>query len=321
MTRMRVGWGIVGAWMSMSTCGILAGCGGASGRGTDGAPLVDAGPSEAGKSQLPGDAATDRTAPATTGNDGTGPAGSDASTGEAPPDSGGTQPTGDAGRAIPGDVPDGSDSLLDASGSSDASRFITGVVQFNPTSCTGFGASSLPGIVEGPPVGGGSAKGSTDVVSLGSGGSIVVTFAPNAIVDGPGPDFIVFENPFWVGGNSDDVYAEPGEVSASDDGETWMTFPCTPALDAAAPYGTGVVPPYGACAGSGVVYSTPENGISPFDPSTAGGNAYDLADIGVTHARFVRIVDRTEEVCPEAGGPTTNGFDLDAIAIINAELP
>jgi hypothetical protein len=149
----------------------------------------------------------------------------------------------------------------------------------------------------------------------------VVTFAPNAIVDGPGPDFIVFENPFRVGGNPNNVFAEPGEVSVSDDGQTWVPFPCTPTYDASAPYGTGTVPPYGACAGWGVVYSAPDNGISPFDPTTAGGNAYDLADIGVAHARFVKIVDRTAEACPDAGGPTTNGFDLDAIAIINAALP
>jgi hypothetical protein len=203
------------------------------------------------------------------------------------------------------------------------SRFVTGVVQFSPTDCSGFGAASLPGIVEGPPVGGGSDHGSLDVVSLGSGGSIEVTFAPNAIVDGPGPDFIVFENPFWIAGNQNDVYAEPGEVSVSDDGKTWVPFPCNPTFDPGASDGTGTAPPYGACAGWGVVYSTPQNGISPFDPAKAGGNAYDLADVGVKHARFVKIVDRTDEACPEAGAqkPNTNGFDLDAIAIVNAELP
>jgi len=207
--------------------------------------------------------------------------------------------------------------------SSAPSRFITGVVQFSPTDCTGFGAASLPGIVEGPPVGGGSDHGSLDVVSLGSGGSIEVTFAPNAIVDGPGPDFIVFENPFWIAGNSNDPYAEPGEVSVSDDGKTWVPFLCNPTFDPGASDGTGTAPPYGACGGWGVVYSTPQNGISPFDPSKAGGNAYDLATIGVKHARFVKIVDRTDEVCPDAGAqkPNTNGFDLDAIAILNAELP
>ena len=58
------------------------------------------------------------------------------------------------------------------------------------------------------------------------------------------------------------------------------------------------------------------------DPSVAGGLALDLATVGVTHARYVKIVDQTHEACPEAGpGPTTNGFDLDAVAIVNAELP
>ena len=48
-----------------------------------------------------------------------------------------------------------------------ADRFVTGVVSFSPTECAGFGAASMPGIVEGPPVGGGTSRGSTDVVSLG----------------------------------------------------------------------------------------------------------------------------------------------------------
>lgn len=223
----------------------------------------------------------------------------------------------DAGHALP---VDGSYDLGDSSLPTD--RFVTAVVSFTPTECTGFGRASMPGIVEGPPVGGGSERGSTDVVSLGSGGSIVLSFAPNAIVDGPGPDFIVFENPFWIGGDSSNVYAEPGEVSVSDDGTTWQTFPCNPTLTSA-PDGTGTAPPYGACAGWHVVHSTPTNGISPVDPATAGGDAFDLADLGVTHARYVRIVDRTAESCPEAGPdtPDTNGFDLDAIAIVNAEQP
>jgi hypothetical protein len=181
----------------------------------------------------------------------------------------------------------------------------------------------MPGIVEGPPVGGGSDEGSTNVVSLGSGGSIVVSFAPNAIIDGPGPDFIVFENPFWISGNSSDVYAEPGEVSVSDDGTNWTPFPCAPTADPQSSDGTGVAPPYPAtCGGWQVVYSEPGNGISPVDPSAAGGLALDLATIGVTHAQYVKIVDKTQEACPEGGaGPITNGFDLDAIAIVNAELP
>jgi hypothetical protein len=191
-----------------------------------------------------------------------------------------------------------------------ADRFVTGVASFTPGPCAGFGQSKMPGIVEGPPKGGGATQGSLDVVSLGVGGEIVLSFAPNAIVDGPGVDFIVFENPFDIGGNPDDPYAEPGEVSVSDDGTTWATYPCT-----ATSY------PYGECAGWHPVYSAPGNGISPVDPSTAGGDPFDLADVGLSEARFVRIRDVSGEVCPDAGGPTADGFDLDAISIVNALMP
>lgn len=252
------------------------------------------------------------------GADDGGPSADRDSSADGEPSPGSDSSTGDASV-------DGEPSAVSAApdGGAPASRFVTGIVSYTPGGCAGFGQGSAPGIVEGPPVGGGTEHGSLDVLSLGGGGTLVVTFAPNAIVDGPGPDFIVFENPFWIGGNASNVYAEPGEVSVSDDGVTWVAFPCTPVLAPGATDGTGTMPPYGDCAGWGVVYSAPGNGISPFDPGTAGGNAYDLTDVGLTHARYVRIADRTEEACPEAGPdrPTTNGFDLDAIAIVNAELP
>jgi hypothetical protein len=195
-----------------------------------------------------------------------------------------------------------------------ADRFITNVVSFTPGPCAGFGQSSMPTIVEGPPIGGGADMGSTDVVSLGNQGEIVVAFDPNTIVDGPGVDFIVFENPFDVGGNASNIYAEPGEVSVSADGVNWTVFPCT-----ATSY------PYGECAGWHVVFSNPDDGISPVDPATAGGDPFDLSDLadaGVTEVRYVRIRDKTMESCPSGpGGPTTNGFDLDAISIVNASMP
>ena len=195
-----------------------------------------------------------------------------------------------------------------------ADRFVTTVVNFTPGTCGGFGADGLPSIVEGPPIGGGLSTGSTDVLSLGGGGSITLSFAPNAIVDGPGADFIVFENAFLTNPNDPStVFAEPGEVSVSDDGTTWTTFPCT-----ASAY------PYGACAGWHPVLSSPGDGIDPADPNAAGGDAFDLKDVGVTHAKFVRVVDKTNEPCDVDAGPSSankNGFDLDAISIVNAETP
>jgi hypothetical protein len=190
----------------------------------------------------------------------------------------------------------------------DGVRFATNVVSFTPGRCAGFGQPSMPAIVLGPPQGGGDSRGSLDVVSLGTGGEIVVSFEPFEIVDGPGVDFLVFENAFYSGGDPTKPYVELGEVSVSEDGVTWSTFPCT-ATDA---------PPYGACAGWHPVYATGE--IALADVAAAGGDPYDLAAIGVTRARFVRIKDKTAQRCTSQG-PDTNGFDLDAVGIVHSARP
>ena len=46
-----------------------------------------------------------------------------------------------------------------------------------------------------------------------------------------------------------------------------------------------------------------------------GGDAFDLADIGLTRARFVRVRDLQFSSL----GQTTRGFDLDAIVLIHYE--
>lgn len=232
----------------------------------------------------------------------------------APPDAGidlGGDPYVDA--AIPdadkGAV-DGGYAVPDA-GVVRADRFVTQVVSFTPGDCAGFGIPKMPDIVYGPPVGAGDMAGSLDVVSLGRFGSIVVAFGDNGIVDGPGVDLIVFENAFYAGGDPSRIAADLGEVSVSEDGTTWKTFPCTP----------GSAPPYGACAGWRPVYSAPTSGISPFDVDRAGGDPYDLADVGLAHARFVRIVDEGTVACPASPPKPNNiGFDLDAVALVHPDL-
>jgi hypothetical protein len=227
----------------------------------------------------------------------------------------------------PSSPPDGSAKARDAHLADTApdapSRFITEVIDFEQGTCAGYGADGLPGIVEGPPVGGGANTGSTDVVSLGGGGSIIVGFGPNAIVDGPGVDFVVFENPFDYGDG--DRYVEPGEVSVSDDGKNWVPFPCHDLTQEEPDGGWGAT----QCGGMNLVFSNPyENPvdrdqppISPFDLAHAGGDQYDLASIGVRHANYVRIRNIVaSEPCTDAGDTKKNGFDLDAVAILHAAL-
>ena len=170
--------------------------------------------------------------------------------------------------------------------------FAVEVVSYIPGEGAGFGQDAFPDIVLGPPMGGGANSGSLDVLSLGQSGEIVLRFDVD-IVDGDGPDITVFENPF-VG------FAELGVVSVSEDGENWISWPCEPENESDDyPYCTGFTP----------VYSHPNNCIDATDPLVSGGDQFDLADIGVERATFVRIQD--------SGTNTDGGYDLDAVAVVN----
>ena len=159
-----------------------------------------------------------------------------------------------------------------------------------------FGQSKMPDIVLGGPRGGGCCSGALDVVSLGNGGSIVLGFGERAIIDGPGDDLIVFEIAFWAGGDESAAFVEWGQVAISDDGKTWHEFPCDP--------NTGA-----GCAGRTPTFAHPDQqGVSVFDPEQAGGDAFDLSDLGVKMARYVRISDLPDD---------DMGFDLDAVAIVH----
>jgi len=172
-------------------------------------------------------------------------------------------------------------------------RFAVEVVSFTPSDGAGFGEDQMPDVVLGTPYGKGPNAGSLHVVSLGDGGSIVLRMG-TGIVDGEGPDFIVFENAF-------PGWPEYGEVAVSnDDGVTWSTFPC--AAD-----GTG-------CAGATPVLAAGDEVIDPTDPQVAGGDAFDLADLGVTDASWIKITDSGENTYDG----TTGGFDLDAVSVVNS---
>lgn len=179
--------------------------------------------------------------------------------------------------------------------------FINSVVLFEPGAGAGFGQTSFPDIVFGPPRGNGRIQGSLDVLSLGDHGRIVVDLSPCIITDREGIDFIVFENPFLISGNLENPFAEIAIVSVSNDGETFTPFPCE-----VAGY------PYTGCAGWRPVLSHPDNRLNPFDVREAGGDPFDLSEIGVDQARYVKIEDIS------AGGfPPSVGFDLDAVAVVH----
>ncbi len=187
-----------------------------------------------------------------------------------------------------------------------------------------YGGGGSEANVLGPPHGAGAFQGSTHTLSLGLGGAITVAFTDNVVVDRPGPDFTVFENAFLLSGTeTGPPYAEPGTVSVSADGVHWATFPC--AIDAA-PY-------YPGCAGVYPVFATADDPAAALVPSTtpiealvgvpfasftppagSGGDSFDLADVGLAAARFVRIQGGMQH----AGLDGLGGFDLDAVAAVHS---
>jgi hypothetical protein len=179
----------------------------------------------------------------------------------------------------------------DDDGAETRPAYATSVEAFEPGRSAGFGQEDLPDVVLGPP------GGMFDVVSLGFDGRITLGFGTRAIVDGPGPDFVVFENPFVISAGG--TFVEPGRVEVSIDGEDWIAFPCSSE------------DPFTGCAGL-----TPTAAFdvdAPLDPALSGGDAFDLSDLGLAAVQLVRIVDQSNTTdCGNACG-----FDLDAIGVVH----
>ena len=213
-----------------------------------------------------------------------------------------------------------------------ADPFADTVVDYFIVPGGGAGQAALPGIVLGPPRGGGAFQGSMDTLSLGLGGWIVLGFTDNVIVDGPGADFSVFENAFLPRSAAAGVlvtgtpFAEPGTVSVSADGVHFVAFPCR----------TDEAPYYPGCAGVYPVFANARdpNAPSPLVPTTtpiadlvgvpidgftppagSGGDSFDLAAVGLSAVRFVRI-DASGLKADLGGG--LSGFDLDAVAAVHS---
>lgn len=224
------------------------------------------------------------------------------------------------------------------------------VSAFSPLDPKGCANCNLvKSIVLGPPQGGGENQGSADIVSLNAkvnndqgksgpyGGSITLRFTDNIIYDGPGTDFIVFENAFHLAG-TDLYFIEPATVEVSADGERFYRFP----FDFVPHYDNlgqlNLLNPLCYAFGFAGVKPVYSNKLSP-DPTNAalaGGDRFDLSDLPgkpLKWAKYVRItatgdkwlVDQNgDSVRHPDGAPTfaasgkgNSGFDLDAVTAVN----
>jgi len=181
--------------------------------------------------------------------------------------------------------------------------FASEVISFTPGQGAGFGNANFPDVVLGPPATATEIVPSMDVLTLGTEGEIILGFTGRWIIDGPGPDFAVHENPFWRGGDALAVFKEFGEVSVSDNGEDWTVFPCEPQSE---------VPDesWDTCAGwrPTLTFDLIEGEFLTLEMT--GGDGFDLGQIGLSHARYIRVRDLSS-----GGPPPSAGFDLDAISL------
>ncbi|MCX7626405.1 MAG: hypothetical protein N2Z21_09370 [Candidatus Sumerlaeaceae bacterium] len=210
------------------------------------------------------------------------------------------------------------------------------VFSFSAGYGAGFGLGYFPQNVLGPPHGNVNPQlpnaDERELLSLGVGGSIVLEFSSHVVIDGPGPDFTVFENPFQPIGYPDFVFCETATVSVSTDTISWYTFPFE-FDDPGTTAGLYQKWRYRGLAGVTPVFSSPDNGISPYDPNVSGGDSFDLHDLGLTYVKFVKVTDTgTTEISPTVdrrgnivndpgnamNAPPTAGFDLDAVAAIHS---
>jgi len=197
--------------------------------------------------------------------------------------------------------------MMFAGATAAADPYIDGVRTLAAGANAGFGADRLPDVALGPPQGGGATAGSADVVSLGNGGIITLVFRDNAVVDGPGDDLVVFENAFHVGSRTGPVFTEYGFVQVSADGRNFRQFPVD-------------LQNFSGLAGQTAVLANSANGLDPFD-AASGGDRFDLADVGLSYARYVRIVDAGDDI-DDIGNHVLpgdkGGFDLDACGAIHS---
>jgi len=158
-----------------------------------------------------------------------------------------------------------------------------------------------------------------DVISLGDGGTAVLQFA-QAISNGPGPDFAVFENAF------DDFFLELAFVEVSSDGQNYVRFPAHSLTQTATQVG-----------GFGHLQAVKINNLAG-KYRVGYGTPFDLeelkntAGLDITHITHIRIIDVVGSIdnayatFDSAGNkvndpfPTpfpSSGFDLDAVAVLN----
>ncbi len=160
------------------------------------------------------------------------------------------------------------------------------------------------------------------IVSLGDGGSAIVTFA-HPIINGDGADFTVFENSF------SDTFLELAFVEVSSDGENYFRFPATSYTQDEVQLDLG-----------GMINAIQINNLAGKYRGMYG-TPFDLEELAsepgldVNHITHIQLIDVVGSINPlyasydqygnMINDPWTTpfpscGFDLDAVGVIHSEI-
>mgnify|MGYP000088152294 CR=1 FL=1 len=163
-------------------------------------------------------------------------------------------------------------------------------------------------------------------VSLGDGGSAVLTFT-SSFYNGEGADFVVFENGF---GQGVDAFLELAHVEVSSDGVNYFRFPSTSEVQnqiQTSTFGNTDASEIHNLAGKYIANFGAPFDLDEIDDTTA------LDKMHVTHVKIIDVVGKldtaygsfdSQENLINDPWPTNfpqSGFDLDAVGIIHSNLP
>jgi hypothetical protein len=177
--------------------------------------------------------------------------------------------------------------------------------------------------------GAGPNAGSLDVYSLNytSRPYLVLSWGGHTVRNGPGADFVVFENAFRVSGSAA-YFMDPVIVSVSRDGEHWVDLPHAYLAPDRTRYSRDPEHWQGFAGRTPVLLHEESHPVDPFDPIAAGGDAFDLDLLGNGEDeagavrregfRFVRLTSAAIVIDPKTGAPyprdpLSDGADIDGV--------
>ncbi len=327
-------------WIGVVLCGVVAfGCGtsGTRGPSRETGDLPDASPDVGPGDLLPDEAVMPRDgidgADVQDPDEGSDGGNGDPSPGDDEVGAGDTAPDGalDPDPETPGDAPpDPSEEDARETVSPDPAPATAGTVVDAPGN-TGSGFQDASRAANGVR-GGGQNAGGMDVFSLGYQEGVdnylVLSWGGATVHNGPGADFVVFENGFEVGAGSGSFFLDQIVVMLSRDGVTFVPFPHDYVAEDETKYQSKPEAWQGFGGRYPVKYNVDSNPVDPFDHEAAGGDPFDLdgmpLDGGEGQAirekgfRYLKLVAAPTVLNPDTGAafvrdPASNGADIDGV--------